>query len=231
METANKQGKEAPRAAELRPAGAEFFGALMKLLRQRIPVRIVFVGDQNGNVVFEAKYSDLGLPPEILSDKFCQSHCFANFLGLILVRNNLPLFCERILERKTYATLVRKFAHRDFGMRTQGDGLSFIFHMSLVYQLLNEAIAQEISREVAEIPVIVPAKRVKRGAVGEKITVLADDQSTFRIVVPKADELRLTIESAIETVLDHFAVKNKDVLVNDNQFNLQIDITEKTTQK
>lgn len=236
MATAETKENKTAKPPEARPAGTEFCEALARMLNTRIPIQIISVNDQNGDIVFNASFSELGITPELLSHPFCRTSSFSNLAGELLVRQNLSQFCDKVLGLKNYSCLVRAFCHRDFGLKiVQGsDRCLFQCHLSLVFRLVNESYEQMIATEIAKIPVPhanIGANKVERKKGQEKITILADDPGSYRIIVPKTDEIRVWLEHSIETVLEHFAVKNKDVSVTDNQFNIQFDITEKATQK
>jgi len=232
MTTVEVRENKAEKASEACSAGAEFFRGLMCMLSAKIPVKIVFVGSLAGDIVFTCTLSDLGIVPQDLSHPICYSNIFADMLGELLVRSNLELFSARVMDQ-FYNTTVKAYCHKHFGLKTTGDGvLRFQCHSSLIHKLYNIWLDQELAEESAKIPpAIVRSKKVTRCDEHERITTFEDSPGKLRLIVPKTSELRVCLENAMETVLDHYEVKNKDILITDNMFSFQIEITDKVKDK
>jgi len=232
MVTVETREKKTEKECEVYPAG-EFFDALNRLVNERTDIKIVFVGNRDGDITYSVSFADLGISLPSLSHPIYRTHSFANFFGEILLHQNLDVFADCVMRLKNYDALVKAYRHREFGLRTKGDTLQFVCHISLVHQLLNESISAEIADDVAKTaPATVQSKRVKRcdEHEHERITTFADNDN-LRLIVPKTNELRICLENAMETVLAHYNVKNKDILITDNMFSYQIEITDKTAQK
>jgi len=133
------------------------------MLKERTKIKIALFSNVTGDIAFITRYSDLGINSQTLRHPFYRTNSFANFLGELLVIQNLSMFCEKVMGAgSNYDALVKAHAHKNFGLRTQGaDLLLFQFHVSLVHKLLNEAITQEISDEIAKVTLTCP-KRIKR---------------------------------------------------------------------
>ena len=209
--------------------GEELISAINLMLNERIPIKIVFAGDLGGDVIFSVKYSDLGITPQTLSHPFYRTHAFADALGELIVRQNMELFADRLMKKPNYDKLIRSFSHRNFGLRDMKNKIwRFTFHASLYFHLQNEMLSQIISEEVAKLPpAVVRAKRIKRGKEPESIQTYTDSNG-LKLTVPKTSELRVCLENAMETVLDFYGIKNKDVFISNNMFNFEFSITEKT---
>jgi len=228
MDTTKTEVNKAEKGCGMHP-GEELISAINLMLNERIPIKIVFAGDLGGDVIFSVKYSDLGITPQTLSHPFYRTHAFADTLGELIVRQNMELFADRLMKKPNYDTLIRSFSHRNFGLRDMKNEIwRFTFHASLYFHLQNEMLSQIISEEVAKLPpAVVRAKRIKRGKEPESIQTYTDSNG-LKLTVPKTSELRVCLENAMETVLDFYGIKNKDVFISNNMFNFEFSITEKT---
>lgn len=232
MTTVEKAENKTEKEAEVYPGG-ELFNAINRMLSERTPIKLIFTGDLSGDVVFSVKYSDLGLENSLstLSHPFYRTNAYANFLGDILLRNNMDILTDRLLGKGNYDVLVKSYVHRNFGLRSKETELYFTFHISLFYNLLNDSLNRLISDEVAKAaPATVRAKRVKRGEEHERITTFTDNDN-LRLIVPKTNELRICLENALETVLNFYGVKNKEVFITQNMFSMEIEITDQKTNE
>jgi len=207
--------------------GKEFFAGLALMLQQKTKIKIALVSDLTGDICFIIRYSDLGVTPKMLSHPFCRTNEYANFLGTLLVAQHLPMFCDRVMGKGfNYDALVKSHVHRNFGLRTQGSELLlFQCHVSLVHRLLNESISQEITDEVAKVTLTCP-KKVKRSEQNISITSFSDDDKNLRLVVTKCAEVRQIFKKIIETTMNFYGIKGKEVFINDNYFDYQIEITD-----
>lgn len=229
MATTETKENKAIKGYEVYPGG-ELFSAINRMLTENTPVKIVFAGDVSGDVVFSVKFADLGLDNSLvaLSHPFYRTNSFGNFLGKILLLNNMDMFADRLMSKKNYNDLVKSYVHRNFGLKIhKNEEFLFHFHISLFFNLQNQLLSQTINDEVAKItPAIIHAKKVKREEESQSLCTYSDSDG-LKLTVPKTSELRICLENAMETILDFYGVKNKDVLVTNNQFSFQIDVTDK----
>jgi len=232
MATIEKTENNVAKEHEVYPA-SELFNAIAQMLNERTPIKIVFAGDIGGDIVFSVKYLDLGLGNslEALSHPFFRTNAFTNFLGELLVRQNLDVFAERVMVKRNYDALVCAYNHKDFGLRTKGDDLFFTCHISLIFKMYNERLCLEIAADDAKTATAtVRAKRVKRCEERERITTFTDNDN-LRLIVPKTNELRICLENALETVLNFYGVMEKEVFITNNMFNFQIEVSAKAKEK
>jgi len=71
----------------------------------------------------------------------CRTAFFADLIGELLVRKNLPVFVDVLkkLDATVYDSTVSKHKHRHFGLIIdEDDVLHFEFHISLVQHILTE---------------------------------------------------------------------------------------------
>ena len=113
------------------------------MLKEKTPIKIIFTGDWAGFVVFSV---NLGLSQKMMSHPFLKSQSTLNFIGELLVRQNIDMFADQLLCKKNYNSLV-KSRHRNFKLvksyRCRGSKLrlknkhmlNFRFHISLFDRL------------------------------------------------------------------------------------------------
>lgn len=133
-----------------RPAGAELMSAIMRMLQEKTPIKVIFKGDWAGFIVFAVSYVNLGLSHKMMSHPFYKSKSTLNFIGELLVRQNMDMFADRLLVKKNYNSLVKSRRHRNFKLvksyryrnsklRIKNDKmLNFRFHISLFHRLYRE---------------------------------------------------------------------------------------------
>jgi len=225
MAIAGTKVNKAAKEIEVYPGG-ELMRAILRMLNERTPIQIAFVGATSGDIVISVKYVDLGITPQTLSHPFFRTNVFANLLGELLVRQNLDMLASRVIGTD-YDSLVKSYSHRNFGLRTKDNEILLLqLHISLCYNLLNDLLSQIISNEAAKLPpTMVPAKKIKRGEEPESIQTYTDSNG-LKLTVAKTSELRVCLENAMEKVLDFYGVKGKDVFINDNKFNFEFSITD-----
>lgn len=98
--------------------------------------------DDQGNISFSVNLKDLGFK----SNDFYKYHreIFSNFivdfLGELLVRENLPLFVVNItsMKHESYLNAVSCCNHKCFGMKIDKGNMIFKFHISLLQEILTE---------------------------------------------------------------------------------------------
>jgi len=211
-------------------AAGELVSGILRMLKEPTPIKIAMVSQESGDIVFTVSLNDLGLTLRTFhSHPFFHSHLFTNLLGELLVRVNLDLFLSHVMN-KNYALLVKKYNHHDFGLRSEEDDiLIFQFHASLLHKLLNEMLNREISEEVSKI-IIASPKKVKREDDTIAIAAITDDK-TFRLIVPKTNDVRLCFQKAIGVILNFYGIKGKETFINSNMFNYEIQIKDATNNK
>jgi len=104
-------------------------------------IRIIEKCSDEGDVTFEVSMKSLGISYDNLI-KYKYEICSdfsANFLGELLVRENIEKFVKIITELKDdYKSKVTKFEHKKFGMKIFRDKFIFVFHISLIQSILTE---------------------------------------------------------------------------------------------
>lgn len=216
--------KDIEKFIEVYPAG-ELVSGILKLLKEPTPIKIALVSAESGDIAFTCSLSDLGLTQQTFhSHPFFRSNLWSNILGELLVRGNLNLFCDKVMD-SSYNVLVRKFNHTGMGLRlVKNDVLMFQFHVSLIYKLLNESLTLECADELAKLNIISSSKKVKREDENPSITSYCDDKNNIRLIVPKIPDIRLCFMKAIQIILDFYGIKNKEVSITANMFNYEIAI-------
>lgn len=226
--TMNKTKRE----MEIVYPGEEFFMGLTRMLLERTDIKIAIVSKHSGDIVFTTTYEDLGITPQTLNHPFYHSIVFGDFIGELLVRNNLDQFSARIMDKSfcEYDKIIREYNHKHFGFQTtKNDTIIFQCHASLIYQLVNERLNQEISQEVAKISAtIVTPKKVKRGGDEDKGSIVSYcDDNNMRLIIPKTNEIRHGFEIAIAWILNFYKITGKEVFIANNLFNWEIEIKNK----
>lgn len=206
-------------------AGDFFLAGIKSLQNADVPLRILFYGLLHGDLVCAIRMSDLfanATVKDLASNSICHKSIFANLFGYLIImqKNNLQQICARVMD-KSYAEKVKAYSNRCIGLRTKGDEIQLQFHVSLVYELVNEAIARNISEDVASVIKSNP-KKLRRGTENPSVTTYSDDKNSLRLVVTKTNDLRLSIENILETALNFFGITGKEVFVTSNYFNYEI---------
>jgi hypothetical protein len=104
--------------------------------------------NKEGDVRFSVKMKDLG----VSFDMFVQykteifSDFMANFIGELLVRENINQFAEILtsIDLDEYPTTVNNFEHRQFGLEFTNNKFVFSFHVSLLQSILTENFKKKI---------------------------------------------------------------------------------------
>lgn len=226
METAEIQTEACVKAGDF------FLAGIKSLQNAEIPLRILFYGQLHGDLVCAIRMSDLfgnATIRDLASNPICHKNIFADLFGYLILmqENNLQQICARVMDKsESYTEKVRAYRHRSIGLRTKGDEIQLLFHVSLVYELVNEAIARNISGDIASVIKSSP-KKLRRGTENPSVTTYSDDKNNLRLVVTKTNDRRLCIEKILETALNFFGITNKDIFVTSNYFNYEIIIREK----
>lgn len=102
---------------------------------------------KDGDISFIIKRENMGLSPDDLNNNKPQifNEFFANFIGEILVRENIDEFAKIIISNKEdYNDIVNQFEHKKFGMSYSNNVFLFSFHISLIQKILTEDIKRQI---------------------------------------------------------------------------------------
>jgi hypothetical protein len=110
-------------------------------------INIVEKCSEEGDVIFEVPMRSIGIPYDVLVDYKDEivSDWFANFIGELLIRENINKFAKIITELGDgYFTKVNSSNHVRFGNRIWKDKFIFTFHISLVQKILTEKLLKKI---------------------------------------------------------------------------------------
>ena len=122
----------------------ELFGPMMA---SKPEIKIIDGCTEEGDIRFEVSLRSLGFPPDAnrkyraeLSTDFA-----ANFIGEILVRENLEKFVKLLVNLKeNYNGVVNRYEHRKFGMVIRESRCIFALHSSLIQSILIEDVKNEM---------------------------------------------------------------------------------------
>ncbi len=111
-------------------------------------IKILNGCSEDGDVKFEVSIKTLGMGYDVFT-KYKKDICsefLANFIGELLIREHLDEFAKVItgLSSESYLTIVNRFEHRKFGMDIVGDKLVFVFHISLLQNILLEDLKRKM---------------------------------------------------------------------------------------
>ena len=117
------------------------------ILSSKPEIKIIDGCTPDGDIRFEVPLRTMGFLPDSmrkyrpeLSTDFA-----ANFMGEILVRENMDKFVKILVSLKDqYVPVVNKYDHRKFGMLISKDKCIFAFHSSLIQSILMEDIRKEM---------------------------------------------------------------------------------------
>lgn len=112
-----------------------------KIIISDTELKIIDSCDADGDMVFEVPIKSLGVTYDILIEykEEISSDFAANFIGELLVRENIDKFAKHITGLKDdYSDRVNKFMHRKFGMKIYRDKFILRFHISLIQNILTE---------------------------------------------------------------------------------------------
>jgi hypothetical protein len=123
---------------------------LLSIITQNNPKNIV-IGDWDGkgDLTFSISMTDIGLQYKdynFYEDEFF-SYFVINFLGELIVRENLQLFVEKLKEYdiNDYMTVIEEYGdHKCFGVKTYKGRLIFKFHVSLLKNILTENLRESL---------------------------------------------------------------------------------------
>ena len=123
----------------------------LSLLFSKKPPQIINLhkGKDKGDLVFSISLKECGISDFDVYNKFkpvILNSYIGNFLGEFLVRENLDMFANMLmnLETSEYMSVVNSWKHKKFGVEFSGGLLSFYFHASLIQQILTEDFREGI---------------------------------------------------------------------------------------
>jgi len=98
--------------------------------------------DKQGDMLFNVNLEDIGLTKEIVAkyNKEIFSNLFADFVGELLIRENINDFATKIKKLKftDYQEALSNKEHSKFGMKIEKDFMVFKFHIALLQNILTE---------------------------------------------------------------------------------------------
>ena len=107
--------------------------------KQKITIDAVQV---EGDVAFHVSLKDCGLDKDVCSSPTLRKRFFVNFVGELLVRENIQKFAEILygLDPALYSKMVCSCKHTDFGMVIDHkmSMMTFQMHLSLVQEIITE---------------------------------------------------------------------------------------------
>ena len=112
-------------------------------------VKITIPCDEDGNVTFEASMGSAEVSYEFFEKYKGQMHSnyIANFIGELIVRENIDTFAKIMLDLKDdYLGTVNKFQHRTFGMMVHNNKFIFKFHISLIESIMAEDLKRVVNQ-------------------------------------------------------------------------------------
>jgi hypothetical protein len=99
--------------------------------------------DEEGDISFEVTMKSIGVTYTTLLNYKNEMACdfTANFIGELLVRENIDKFAKVMLDLKdNYFSRVNKYNHTKFGMKIYKDKFILRFHVSLIQKLMLEDV-------------------------------------------------------------------------------------------
>jgi len=107
--------------------------------------------DKDGEIKFSVLLKEIGVSYEDIKEfkNVMLSNFFADFLGELLVRENINSFVKKMtaINSKRMSDLLHISSHLRFGMKLYGDRLEFAFHISLLQNILTEDFKRQIWRQ------------------------------------------------------------------------------------
>ena len=124
------------------------FRDLLSIISMSNPeIKIIEKCSDEGDITFEVAMKSLGISYEnLIKYKYeIGSDFVANFLGELLIRENIEKFARIITDLKDdYKARVTQFEHKKFGMKIFRDKFIFVFHISLIQSILMEDFRRKI---------------------------------------------------------------------------------------
>lgn len=111
-------------------------------------IKILDKCDEYGDIRFEIPFTTLGITHDLLVkyEREIYSEFVANFLGELLVRENLNQFAKILTNicPQQYPLIVDKYEHIKFGLKVEKNKFVFRFHISLLQEILLEDIRRTV---------------------------------------------------------------------------------------
>ena len=106
----------------------------------------------NGDIIFSTSVKDMGLSCQDVQ-KFkteIYSYLFVNFVGELLVRENINKFGNVLTEinKNKYTEIVNGHEHKKFGIKIIRNRFHFCFHISLIQSILTEDFHREVRKSM-----------------------------------------------------------------------------------
>lgn len=110
--------------------------------------------DEDGDFEFYIFYKELNLTATDLSkfESNILSPLFANFLGELLIRENINDFVHLLtaFDSKEYNYKVNRFTHDNFGIRIEKGKMIFKFHLSFIQKIITENFKEILGHQEHE---------------------------------------------------------------------------------
>jgi len=122
---------------------------ILEFLKHDLSITVSDNVQSDGDIHFSISLKNSGLNLDIYT-KYKDaifSDFFANFLGELLVRENINMFSKILTDKvgaKDYYRLVNTYEHRQFGMEINRNDLIFSFHISLLQSILTESFKKKL---------------------------------------------------------------------------------------
>jgi len=120
---------------------------ICQILSSDSQIKITEECNDNGDIKFEVSTRSLGLNTESIFkyEKELNTEFMANFLGEIFIREHIDRFVKILTKIKLdYLCKVNKFQHKKFGMSIYSEKIVFIFHASLLQNILTENLKKNL---------------------------------------------------------------------------------------
>lgn len=120
------------------------------------PPKEILIGEWNekGDLNFSINLTDIGLTYRDykLYDDEVFSYFVVDFMGELIIRENLQLFADKLQEydiNDYMISLQEQGTHKRFGVRTHQGKLIFKFHASLLKNILTEDLREQLGEYIA----------------------------------------------------------------------------------
>ena len=125
-----------------------FRGLLQAVLENQPGIKIESL-QKSGYIKFKVKCKDVNLDPTSRKkyENEIYTYFFANFLGELLVRENLEQFAHILsnCDMETFKSGIIGTSHENFGVDIYRGSLIFTFHINLVQELMFENLKDAVN--------------------------------------------------------------------------------------
>lgn len=130
---------------QIKQQGEVDTGVFLRVLKTNPKIEMLSFSKEGGDITISVKQEDVLAKKYINSDDYIiKTKFFANFVGELLVRQNIDKFINLLvkIDSEHYDKLVCGFYHKNFGMYIvpEDKTLRFQFHISLIQDILTENI-------------------------------------------------------------------------------------------